>query len=166
MRFGRRRSRRDAVGKDAIASMFDAELDAAGELAAGLTAEQWESPSLCDEWSVRDVMTHVAFHTHRAGLRQTVGNSVKWSVRLADEAHADTIEGLLAWLRSQPADSARRSIINVCELVIHQEDMRRPLGAARAYPEATMLAVLNHCTTATGNLFVIGVFRRYGRDLR
>ena len=152
--------------RDAIARMFDSELDAFAQLAAGLRPDQWEQPSLCDSWTVREVISHVAFHTHRAGPRQLLGNSEKWHARLGAEAHADTNDGLVAWLGSRAADSARRSRINLCELVIHQQDVRRPLQAPREYPETTMRSVLDHCTTATGNLLVIGVLHRHGRDLR
>jgi len=31
-----------------------------GDTARGLTAEQWAAPSLCPEWTVRDVVVHVA----------------------------------------------------------------------------------------------------------
>jgi uncharacterized protein (TIGR03083 family) len=154
------------MGNDATSGMFDTELAAVSELARELTPDQWQQPSLCTDWSVRDVFRHVAFHTHRAGLRQILGNGDKWTARLTAEAHADTIDGLVAWLASPAPDSARRSMINVCELVIHQQDVRRPLGTPRVYPDATMRACLQKCTTATGNLFVIGVPRRHGRGLR
>ena len=154
------------MGSETIVRMFDTELDAFAELARELTADQWQRASLCTEWTTRQVIEHVAFHTHRAGLRQVLGNGDKWSARLAAEANADTIDGLVAWLGTPAADSARRSVINICELVIHQQDVRRPLDTPRTYPESTMRTCLDHCTSVTGNLFVIGAPRRRGRNLR
>jgi uncharacterized protein (TIGR03083 family) len=146
--------------------MFDAELAAFSALTRGLTSEQWEAPSLCAAWTVREVVLHIAYHTHRAGLRQNLGNADKWTARLAERAHADTTDGLVAWLGSQAPDSARKSRINICELVIHQQDVRRPLGIMREFPESTMRTCLELCTSVTGNLLVIGERRRRGRGLQ
>jgi uncharacterized protein (TIGR03083 family) len=146
--------------------MFDQELAAATELARSLTAGQWEEPTLCSEWTVREVMTHLAFHTHRAGLRQFLQPSDRLAARQAADAKADTDEGLVGWLASTPADSARTSKVNLAELVIHQQDVRRPLHLRRSYPQATLRACLEFCTTRNGNLFVTGVVRRPSRGLR
>lgn len=152
------------MGSTAVPEMIDSELAAFAELARGLTPEQWEQQSLCTEWNVRKVVEHVAYHTHRAGLRQLVVSS--WEPRLVAENHADKIDGLVAWLASRAPDSARRSVINLCEVVIHQQDVRRPLQKPRHYPEATMRVCLDHCTKVLGNLLVIGAFRRRGRDVQ
>jgi uncharacterized protein (TIGR03083 family) len=55
------------MGNDTV-GMFAGEQEAFVSLIRGLTAEQWEIPSLCPGWTVRDVVVHAAFHSHR-GLR-------------------------------------------------------------------------------------------------
>ena len=158
------------MGNRSVPEMFDVELAAVVEVAGGMSPEQWQMPSLCTEWTVRDVFHHLAFHTHRAGVGQLVGSllggSRRLEARLSAEAHADMRDGLLEWLASRPADSARDSIVNLCELVIHQQDVRRPAGVSRQYPEETLRACLDHCITFAGNVFVIGSFKRRGRGLQ
>ena len=51
----------------AVRAMFVAEQRAATELALALTPEQWQLPSLCDGWTVRDVVAHMARHIHPSG---------------------------------------------------------------------------------------------------
>jgi hypothetical protein len=41
-----------------LQSHFDAEQAEFVALANGLDAEQWTTPSLCREWTVREVITH------------------------------------------------------------------------------------------------------------
>ena len=153
------------MARQRTSELLDEELAATVDLVADFDETDWERPTLCTEWTVRDVVQHIAFHTHRAGVRQLLANSDKLLPKLTAEAGADTIDGLKGWLASRPADSARASIINLCELVIHQEDVRRPLNRPRRYPDATMRACLDHCISIRGNLLVIGERHRRGRDL-
>ena len=155
---------------ETLSAAFDTELSAFVELTEGLTSEQWQLPSLCSEWTVRDVVVHAAFHTHRAGLTETLRSFVtptdKYMAQLIAREHGETIEGLVAWLASPAPAAARESAVNLCELVIHQQDVRRPLGVRREFPEATLRLCLDHCTTRLGATFVVGNARRVGRGLR
>jgi len=145
--------------------MFAAEQEAFVSLIRGLTAEQWELPSLCPGWTVRDVVVHAAFHTHR-GLRETFGSQEKYTALLVERAHADTIDGLITWFASPAPKNARGSKINVCELVIHQQDVRRAVGSPRGYPEDTMRMCLERCTTVNGTIFILARRHRLGQGLR
>jgi uncharacterized protein (TIGR03083 family) len=155
---------------ETISAAFDAELAAFSALTRGLTTAQWQLPSLCTDWTVRDVVVHTAFHAHRAGLKETLRSLLtptdKYMAQLVAREHGDTIEGLVAWLASPAPAAARESMVNVCELVIHQQDVRRPLGIGRDYPEATLRMCLELCTTRRGATFVVGSTHRTGRGLR
>src|SRR4051812_42785679 len=87
-----------------LSDAFDSELAAFVDLASALTPEQWRLPSLCTDWTVRDVVVHVAFHTHRAGLKETLSSTVtprdKYMAQLIAREHGETTEGLIAWLAS------------------------------------------------------------------
>jgi uncharacterized protein (TIGR03083 family) len=131
-----------------------------------LRPDDWDRPSLCPDWTVRDVVRHAAFHIHRQGLRQTLGSSEKWEAILAAEAGADTDEALLAWFESDVPAKAADSEVNLAELVIHQLDVRRPLGSARTTPDETLVGVLDQLNTFSGSLFVVDRRRRLGRGLR
>jgi len=152
------------VANASVPAMVDAELEAFSALARGLTPEQWRTPSLCPGWTVRDIVEHTAFHTHR-GLKEALGSTERHAPRLAAAAHAETIDGLVAWISSPAPASVRKSRINLAELVIHQQDVRRPLGIERDYPDAAMRASLDLCTSVHGNILVLDGRRRPGRGL-
>jgi uncharacterized protein (TIGR03083 family) len=146
--------------------MFDEEFEASSALARGLTDDQWSVPSLCPGWTVRDVVVHVAYHTHRSGLKETLPNLEKTTAMMVEREDASSRDGLLRWLSSPPAPAERKSRGTLAELVIHQEDMRRPLGLPRDYPEDALRSSLDLCTTRSGNVFVIDRRFRLGRGLR
>ena len=153
------------MGDGNVAKMFECEQDAFVTMVSAFTGDQWELPSLCPEWTVRDVVVHVAFHTHR-GLKETFGSTEKYTALLAERAHADTIDGLVAWLGSPAPATARKSKINLCELVIHQQDVRRAVGSPRDYPDETMTMCLERCLSVSGNLLILARKRQLGRSLR
>jgi len=154
------------MDKDAVASMFDVEYSAFVELAQQLMPEEWDQPSLCDDWTVGDVILHLGYHTHRDGLREKAASMDKVTARLVQREHAASREGLLAWLSRPVPKSARVDKGNVCELIIHSQDIRRPVGRSRAYPHDAMKLSLDTCTTRFGTLFVVGRTRRVASGLR
>lgn len=131
-----------------------------------LETEDWDRPSLCPAWTVRDVVRHAAFHIHRQGFRETNGSTAKYEAVLAARAHADTIDGLVAWFESPMPAAMATNKVNLSEVVIHQLDVRWALGRPRAVPEPTLVRTLDHCTTPSGSLFVVNRPRRAGRGLR
>ena len=145
--------------------MFDEEFEASVDLAGSFTDDQWTAPSLCPGWTVRDVIVHLAYHTHRS-LKEAVGNLDKATAKMVEREKASSRDGLLRWLSSAPAPTERKSRGTLAELVIHQQDVRRPLGLPRDYPEDTLRSSLDLCTTRHGNIFVIDRRFRLGRGLR
>jgi uncharacterized protein (TIGR03083 family) len=146
--------------------MFDEEFDASFDLARHLTDDQWNMPSLCPGWTIRDVVVHLAYHTHRSGLKEKLGNLHKTTAMMVERENASARDELLRWLSSDPAPAEREDRGTHAELVIHQQDIRRPLGLARAYPEDSLRSSLDLCTTRSGNIFVIDRRFRLGRGLR
>jgi uncharacterized protein (TIGR03083 family) len=112
------------------------------------------------------VVVHLAYHTHRSGLKEKMGNLHKTTDMMAEREHASSRDELLRWLGSDPAPAERKSSGTLAELVIHQQDMRRPLGLPRDYPEDVLRSSLDLCTTRSGNIFVIDRRFRLGRGLR
>ncbi|TMD08817.1 MAG: maleylpyruvate isomerase family mycothiol-dependent enzyme [Chloroflexi bacterium] len=75
----------------------------------GLTDAQWATPSLCAGWTVRDVLGHMT-----ATAKMTPPRFV---ARFAATTHPPgPIEAMVG------------------EVMLHPEDIRRPLGIAHAYP--------------------------------
>jgi uncharacterized protein (TIGR03083 family) len=115
-----------------------------------LDAGDWATPSLCEEWTVRDVLAHLtstATLTSPAffGGLVTAGFSSEKAQRNGIAAHlgaapADTLTGFEAVLTSVthppgPADAW------LSEMIVHSEDIRRPLGIEYVYPPAVLVQV-------------------------
>ena len=133
-----------------VEAMFDEEFEASCVLAGQLTDDQWTRPSLCPGWTVRDVIVHLAYHTHRSGLKETLPNLDKTTAMMVEREDASSRDGLLRWLSSRPTPAERESRGTLAELVIHQQDIRRPLGLPRDYPEDALRSSLDLCTTRSG----------------
>lgn len=114
------------------------------DLLDGLSPEQWEAPSLCVGWRVRDVVAHVVSYegVSRAVLmrRLTRTNFRPW--RLNDVGVADyrdlpvteLINLLRAHLRPSGATERFGGGVGLVDGLIHQQDIRRALGVPRQIP--------------------------------
>jgi uncharacterized protein (TIGR03083 family) len=132
--------------------LIHAERDALATDLAGLDVARWQSPSLCDDWTVREVLAHMTataamtpvtfFGTFigsgfnfgsfaRKGVQGELGNSgVETLARFRAHAGSTTSP-------PGPTDSW------VGETIVHAEDIRRPLGIAHTYAPAAVLRVAN-----------------------
>ena len=137
---------------------------------APLTDEQWTTPSLCAAWTVRDVIAHLTVTTRirvprllRAAVRAR-GNFDRMEVDLAAErAAAYTTAELVAQLR-ESAGSTRRTpgskpMDPLMDLVIHAQDIARPLGQRYDSPPDVVAACLAYVAT---NKFMGGPRRLSG----
>ncbi|WP_152361842.1 maleylpyruvate isomerase family mycothiol-dependent enzyme [Microlunatus speluncae] len=120
---------------------------------ADLTAEQWETRSLCPDWTVHDVVAHLVdsakvgrldfirrMITSRFDFDRDNANGVARERRDRPE---DTLAALAATVeltRTPPADPATRLV----EAFGHGEDIRRPLGLTGSYPATGIGAALNY----------------------
>jgi uncharacterized protein (TIGR03083 family) len=115
-------------------------------LLEGLTDEQWNAPSLCDAWRVKDVAAHVALAPQppssltmvvagvRAGGRfHTINRD--FSVRHAQRHGAD----LVAELREHAASRRLPKVTNyrniLFDILVHGQDIAIPLGIPREMPK-------------------------------
>jgi uncharacterized protein (TIGR03083 family) len=138
-----------------------------------LTDEQWASPSLCGEWMVRDVLAHMTATAKISpplffGKIITSGFSLK-RVQSKDievekgSSPADTLARFEAEVNSSkhppgPADTW------LGEVIVHSEDIRRPLGIEHEYPTAVAVEVADFYK---GSNLVIGAKKRIaGLQLR
>ncbi|MFD6175410.1 MULTISPECIES: maleylpyruvate isomerase family mycothiol-dependent enzyme [unclassified Isoptericola] len=145
-------------------AMIHAEREAlAGEL-AGLDDAAWETPSLCTQWSVRDVVAHLtagASAGRWAWLRSIAGARFDADLhnarRLAEHrgsTPAETLERFRAVVTSTVAPSGHTAAW-LGEVVVHGQDVRTPLGLPRVPPVAT--------TTEVARFFVARDFTVSGR---
>jgi uncharacterized protein (TIGR03083 family) len=128
------------------------------ELLAGLTPAQWDAPTLCDQWRVRELVAHVYSYEDlgwgQLALRMlTAGGSVDRANAAGVADHADKSTGeLLARARQhvQPAGltSMMGGRIALTDGMIHQQDIRRPLGLPRQIPADRLTAALDTARSA------------------
>jgi uncharacterized protein (TIGR03083 family) len=149
-----------------------AERAALGADLAGLTDEQWATPSLCPGLSVREVLAHL---TAGASL-----NPVRWfagvvrcrfdfdkqvAMRLAEQLGATSAETLARFCGVVSSTTAPPlpKVALLGEIVVHGEDIRRPLGIEHDYP-ISMVTQLATFYTST-DLMLVGKTRVAGLRL-
>ena len=128
-----------------------------------LSPEQWDAPSLCDGWRVRDVAGHMVTgfqFSLPTVLIKTAGagfNINKASFRAAQEVGARPPTELVDVLRSVNELKGFSKTIGYAKLVpditIHHEDIRRAVGLApHAVPTDRMSFSLTQLRKDTGPL--------------
>ncbi|WP_022884145.1 maleylpyruvate isomerase family mycothiol-dependent enzyme [Glaciibacter superstes] len=120
----------------------------AADLLAALTPEQWESPSLCAGWSVRDVAGHLAWRVGSSN-RQLLGSGARTyfgsivtdglnpnrtidalSRAAAEASPAELVARLRQIAVDKAAGDGRHGIGELTEVVVHGYDLAQPLGLA------------------------------------
>ena len=144
---------------------------------AALTPVQWNEPSLCQGWRIRDVAVHLLVDepveqlgvplalVKAAWFRFSVHRINDWWVRRNRDRPTGTIVAAFAgaW---QPGTISKLvgPRTSVRAMVIHHQDMRRPLGIRRTVPEERLRAALDVVLTPRGSTN-LGSFER-GSGLR
>jgi uncharacterized protein (TIGR03083 family) len=141
-----------------VMAMARAERADLAELLATLDEAQWAAPSLCEGWSVRDVVAHLVSYEDlgptgmvRRALR---GRLVPHRMNQVgvDELRDLEPEHLLRLLREyerpQGITAGLGGGIALVETLIHHQDIRRPLGLRRAVPADRLRYALPYALTA------------------
>ena len=131
-----------------------------------LTSEQWATPSLCSQWTVRDVLAHMtstasltppAFFAKLAGsgfnfdkLQESGIAAQRGDSPAATMAHFEAVETS----RKHPPGPADTWL---GETIVHAEDIRRPLGIKHSYPTEAVVRVADFFK---GSNLLIGSKRR------
>ena len=144
-----------SLSRSAVDAAVAAERLRLADHVAGLTDEQWRTPSLCSAWTVRDVVAHLTTTTRTtvpgllvAAVRAR-GDFDRMEIALAAaRSAAHTTAELVGQLR-ESADSTRRfpgsaPLDPLMDLVIHAQDVARPLGTTYVSPPDVVAAALGH----------------------
>jgi uncharacterized protein (TIGR03083 family) len=127
-------------------------------LLATLTPAQWDAPSLCDGWRVRDVVAHLVsydgVHGRDIGRRLVRGRFSLGGANASGVADFSTrpSEELIERLkgaggtRGLPARLAGWVVLT--DTLVHHQDIRRPLGLQREIPAERLRAALRFATVA------------------
>ena len=131
-----------------------------------LTDEQWATPSLCADWTVRDVLGHMiatAKMTPPAFFVALAGAGFRFNAmndkNIARETTPDPSDGLAEFRRHVKDTTHPPGPVDAMlgEAVIHSTDIRRPLGMSREYPEEALTRVGDFFK---GSNLLIGAKRR------
>jgi uncharacterized protein (TIGR03083 family) len=126
----------------------------------------WNTPSLCDGWTVRDVLSHMtatATMTPAAFFPKLLGTGFNFS-RMQEK-------GIAAERGTSPADTLARFVAVEAsvkhppgpsdswlgETIVHSADIRRPLGISHDYPVEAVVRVADFYKNSN---LLIGAKRR------
>lgn len=139
----------------------------------GLGDDRWSTPSLCNEWTVRDVVAHMtatAKITPATFFPKLIGSGFSFARMQAKDIAAergdspkDTLvrfESVTTSTKRPPGPQA--SMLG--ETIIHAEDVRRPLGIEHTYPMSSVVEVADFYKGS--NLIIGGKRRISGLELR
>jgi uncharacterized protein (TIGR03083 family) len=143
-----------------------AERSAMTESLASLSKEQWAEPSWCEGWSVQETTGHLV-----AAAEQTPINFYKELAQAGFKFNIFTERGAKRTSAAGPDElvrrlAARTSTTNhppapvmamLGEIVVHGEDIRRPLGLSHQPPDGALVALADSWKNTN---LLIGVKRR------
>lgn len=139
------------LAPDEIEAAVRAERLSVVALLVALTPEEWAAPSLCGEWTVREVAAHLTTTTRetpwdvaRAVVRARLSfDRMTRDVarRLAAQHSTDEIVDRLR----ESAESSRRVVLSapmdpLMDVVVHAQDIARPLGRDHRTPTPVSVA--------------------------
>lgn len=149
-----------ALSRVAVDEAVSAERRRLADHVAELSDEQWSTASLCAAWTVRDVVAHLTSTTRTGVLRiaraavRARGSFDRMEIDLAAErAAAHATPELVAQLRKS-AETNRRfpgstPLDPLMDLVVHGQDIARPLGRRYVSPPEAVAASLTHVATTS-----------------
>ncbi len=122
------------------------------DLLAGLTPEQWNAPTLCTRWRVRDVAAHIVSFDHLGPVGLAGRFARGWfipdqvnEVGVRDYAGLSPDELLAAFtdhLRPAGLTAGFGGRIGLVDGLIHHQDIRRALGLPREIPTERLATTL------------------------
>jgi uncharacterized protein (TIGR03083 family) len=156
------------VNDDDVQSLVGPTYQALAGLLEPMSPERWDTPSLCTEWRVREVVAHLTMPAHydeaafMAELQQDGFDFGRLSNRIAARDAQRPTEELIAGLRNevlhrwQPPGGGAHGALN--HAVIHSLDVTVPLGERPAASDDAIRVVLDDLTRG-------GVNQVFGVDI-
>lgn len=123
------------------------------ELLETLAESGWETPSLCGDWTVRDVVAHLTDTARTTRLSFVIGlvaarfdfdrQNARGVARERGATSAETLARFRAAARRTSTPPAAKDT-RLVEAIVHGEDIRRPLGHVGGYPPAALEQALRY----------------------
>ncbi|MEV3959848.1 maleylpyruvate isomerase family mycothiol-dependent enzyme [Nocardia sp. NPDC050193] len=114
-----------------------------------LSEAEWDAPTLCTGWRVRELVAHLRYDS--ISLTEYAGITLRNRFSIDGVNNAMSAIGtqraaaqLLAEFAAAPGSVSRWwPRLGLADLLVHQQDIRRPLGRARDIPADRLRAVLD-----------------------
>jgi uncharacterized protein (TIGR03083 family) len=132
----------------------------------GITAQQWDTTSMCTEWTVRDVLAHMTASTRLSAASffpKLIGSGFSLTkmqrkdiARERGSSPDDTLRNFKSVMESKgrppgPVDTM------LGEVIVHSQDIRRPLGISHQYATDAVVQVADFYKKSN---LIIGTKRR------
>lgn len=126
-------------------SLMDMAFEERSDLAAflqTLTPDEWDATSLCDKWTVKDVVAHVVSYEELNFIGLVKRFAKGWVVRanevgvkeFSSMSPDDLMNFLRRHLRPQGLTAGFGGMIALVDGTVHHQDIRRALGHPRTVP--------------------------------
>jgi uncharacterized protein (TIGR03083 family) len=145
------------VDSDEVFALTAVERRRAADMFESLDDEQWGAPSLCSQWTVRDVAGHLigpfCMSTSRFVLGALAAGgfhrySVKMSRQLGKRPTAELVATLRANAERRFAPPGTGPLAPLTDLAVHTRDVARPLGLSASASLEAWRAVLDFLASA------------------
>ncbi|HEX5267870.1 MAG TPA: maleylpyruvate isomerase family mycothiol-dependent enzyme [Acidimicrobiales bacterium] len=157
-----------STSDDSLQPVVGAGCLALADFLAELSPSEWDTPSLCEGWRLREVVAHLTMparyseEAFMAELRQCGFDFTVLSNRVASRDSELPSADLVGQLRSDvmqhwtPPGGGYAGALN--HVVVHGLDVTVPLGRPRVFPDATVRQVLEDLTSG-------GVHAHFGTEI-
>jgi uncharacterized protein (TIGR03083 family) len=145
------------VDSDEVFALTAVERRRAADMFESLDDEQWGAPSLCSQWTVRDVAGHLIGPFCMSTWRFVLGAlaaggfhrySVKMSRQLGKRPTAQLVATLRANAERRFAPPGTGPLAPLTDLAVHTRDVARPLGLPASASLEAWRAVLDFLASA------------------
>jgi uncharacterized protein (TIGR03083 family) len=134
---------------DVVWQSIDSERTGLADLLEDLSPAEWDAPSLCDAWRVRDVAVHltqahmglgaalIAAARARGGFDRMIRDSALRSAPVSTAECARRLRAMVGSRRTAPFLTPMEPLIDV---LVHGQDITVPLGRSRPMPAPAAVA--------------------------
>ena len=131
------------MDRDEIWQVVDDQRLSLAGLFDDLSADEWQTPSLCHDWRVRDVAAHLtlaqmgplpaigALLRARGNLDRMIRDTAVRQARLPTGEYAGLLRAMIGSRKKAPGITDLEPLIDV---LVHGQDIARPLDRARPMP--------------------------------
>ncbi|GAA0803317.1 maleylpyruvate isomerase family mycothiol-dependent enzyme [Spirilliplanes yamanashiensis] len=147
---------------DEIWRVIDEQRAQTAAFLGALSAEQWEAPSLCAGWRVRDVAAHLTL-AHlgwgpalrelaraRGSFDRMIRDTAIRQARLPVGAYGELLTAMIGSRRLAPGVTPVEPMLDV---IVHGQDMALPLGITRPVPPAAAAVAATRAYTRSFPFF-------------